>query len=59
MVRKKRWLTALGVLLVPIWPGVAAAAQLRLTWTDNSYNEAGFQIERRIGTTGPLVVLFK
>jgi hypothetical protein len=27
--------------------------QLRMAWTDNASNEAGFQIERRVGTTGP------
>jgi hypothetical protein len=54
MVIKKRWLTGLLLLLVPAWPGAAPAAQLRLTWTDNSYDEAGFQIERRMGTTGTL-----
>jgi len=54
MVLKKRWLTGLLLLLVPAWPGAAPAAQLHLTWTDNSYNEAGFQIERRMGTTGTL-----
>jgi hypothetical protein len=33
-----------------IWPGAAPAAQLRVTWTDNSSNEAGFLIERRVET---------
>jgi hypothetical protein len=28
------------------------AAQLTLTWSDNSSNENGFKIERRVGTTG-------
>jgi hypothetical protein len=41
-----RMMSAL-LLLVLIWPGAACAAQLRLTWADNSYNEAGFLIERR------------
>jgi hypothetical protein len=30
----------------------AIAAQLTLTWSDNSSNENGFNIERRVGTTG-------
>lgn len=39
----------LGLLIAsPIW-----AATLTLTWDDNSDNEEGFKIERRLGTTGP------
>jgi hypothetical protein len=38
------------LLLVLISPEVAPAAQLRLTWADNSHNEAGFLIERRTET---------
>ena len=30
----------------------AIAADLTLTWTDNSTNEEGFNVERRVGTTG-------
>src|SRR5687768_5641190 len=30
----------------------ASAARLTLTWSDNSTNEAGFYIERRVGTSG-------
>ncbi|HYY24402.1 MAG TPA: hypothetical protein VE689_02845, partial [Candidatus Udaeobacter sp.] len=30
----------------------ASSAQLTLTWLDNSNDEAGFNIERRIGTSG-------
>ena len=30
----------------------AIAAQLTLSWSDNSSNENGFNIERRVGTTG-------
>ena len=32
--------------------GSANAAQLTLTWVDNSDNESGFSIDRRIGATG-------
>ena len=46
MIRKVRW-AGLLLLLVPIWPKATIAAQLYVTWTDNSYNEAGFQIERK------------
>src|SRR5437867_2427314 len=33
----------------------AGAAQLQLTWTNNSTNEDGFKIERSTGTTGTFV----
>ena len=39
------------VLAAMIWP-VESAAQLTLTWTDNSTNEDGFAIERETGPTG-------
>jgi len=39
-------LLVLLVVLLP-WHGEAKAAQLRLTWRDNSSNEDGFIIERR------------
>ena len=44
-------------LTIPIAPsGLVAAAlsatQVRLTWTDNSYNEDGFKIERKTGAAG-------
>ena len=33
-------------------PAVVTAAQVTLSWSDNSTNEEGFRIERRTGTTG-------
>ena len=33
-------------------PAAITAAQLTLSWSDNSTNEEGFRIERRTGTTG-------
>src|SRR5207249_2824570 len=36
-------------------PVEAVAAQLQVTWTNNSTNEDGFKIERSIGTTGTFV----
>jgi hypothetical protein len=33
-------------------PAAITAAQLTLSWSDNSTNEDGFRIERRMGTTG-------
>ena len=41
------------VLLTALsWQSQASAGQLQLTWTDNSNNEDGFKIERKLGTTG-------
>jgi hypothetical protein len=34
------------------WQSQANAGQLQLAWTDNSNNEDGFKIERKLGTTG-------
>ena len=35
-----------------IWQSQASAGQLQLAWTDNSNNEDGFKIDRKLGTTG-------
>ena len=50
---------SLRAILIPLllfaamaWHVEANAAQLSLTWTDNSTNEDGFKIERKTGTTG-------
>ena len=43
------WILALGVVGIH---RAAIAAQLTLTWSDNSSNESGFNIERRVGITG-------
>ena len=40
------------VLTVLTWHADAMAAMLTLTWTDNSTDELGFAIDRRLGTTG-------
>ena len=40
------------VLIALSWQSQASAGQLQLTWTDNSNNENGFKIERKLGTTG-------
>jgi hypothetical protein len=49
-----KWLsgTFLFVLFVPCGLSHASAGQLLLTWTDNSNNENGFKIDRKLGTTG-------
>ena len=55
MLRKLKIQTLLIPLLLlaaMIWPGEAKAAQVTLTWADNSTNEDSFKIERKIGTTG-------
>jgi Divergent InlB B-repeat domain len=40
------------LLTVLSFPAAVTAAQLTLSWSDNSTNEDGFRIERRTGTTG-------
>lgn len=44
------WMMRVLLLLILTWPGLTSAAQLRLTWEDNTSNEAGFLIERRTET---------
>jgi hypothetical protein len=39
------------------WSDHATAATAELTWADNSSNESGFRIERKIGTTGTFAAL--
>jgi len=39
--------------------GLSSAAQITLRWNDNSTNEDGFRIERRIGTSGTYQELVK
>ena len=34
------------------WQSAAVAAQLQLSWVDNSSDETGFNVERKTGTTG-------
>ncbi|HTN72491.1 MAG TPA: fibronectin type III domain-containing protein, partial [Methylomirabilota bacterium] len=41
------------LLAMLTWQGEISAAQLRVTWLDNSTNEDGFKIERGPATTGP------
>ena len=50
-------------LSIPIAPSNAVATALsatsaRLTWTDNSYNEDGFRVERKTGAGGAWAVVF-
>jgi hypothetical protein len=40
------------LLIALSWQSQAGAGQLQLAWTDNSNNESGFKIERKLGTTG-------
>ena len=50
---KKVILFFLLLVLAPLVTyGVSMAAQLRLTWADNSTNEDGFKIDRKTGTNG-------
>jgi uncharacterized repeat protein (TIGR02543 family) len=43
--------------LLVAWQGVVFAAQLTLTWTDNSGNDLGTFIERSTGTAGTYAVI--
>src|SRR5262245_2517839 len=43
------------LLIACIWCSEAHAAQLHLSWIDNSNNEDGFEIERNIGENGTFV----
>jgi len=53
-----RWLHSLGMLLcLSLLGSTAFAAQLQLNWADNSTNEDGFIVERKIGQTGTYVLL--
>jgi len=40
------------LLAAMVWPAESFAAQLTMTWIDNSNNEDGFQIERKQGQAG-------
>lgn len=48
-------LVALVVLGVVVGPAVATAAQLNLTWVDNSAGQAAFIIQRSTGNTGTFI----
>jgi Divergent InlB B-repeat domain len=43
------------LLIASSWSSPLHAAQLQLSWVDNSTNEDGFSIERSLGTTGTFV----
>src|SRR5262249_1389280 len=43
------------LLIACLWCSEAHAAQLHLSWIDNSNNEDGFEIERKIGENGTFV----
>ena len=45
MLRKNAFLLALLLLATPAW-----ALEIKLSWTDNSTNEDGFAVERRLDT---------
>jgi List-Bact-rpt repeat protein len=60
-LRPLSFLKLLGVCLIIVAglsrPLDALAAQLTLSWTDNSTNEDGFSIERKTGTTGTYAIV--
>ncbi|HXG51579.1 MAG TPA: FG-GAP-like repeat-containing protein [candidate division Zixibacteria bacterium] len=45
------------MLLVLFWIQPGVAAEVRLTWRDNSNNETGFKIERRAGSVSGFTLL--
>ena len=49
--------SCLFILAALIWHEEIDAASLQLTWADNSQNEDGFDIERKVGTTGAFLAL--
>ena len=50
--------TCLFIMLAALsWHEEIDAASLQLTWADNSQNEDGFDIERKVGTTGAFLAL--
>jgi hypothetical protein len=48
---------ATSLCLASLFFGASHAAQLTVTWVDNSNNEDGFELERRTGTAGVFNVL--
>jgi len=53
LVRKRAFLFCLAIALTIFSQAELNAAQLQLSWTDNSTNEDGFKIERGPATAGP------
>jgi hypothetical protein len=45
------------ILTVLLWHATIDAASLQLSWSDNSQNEDGFDIERKAGTNGVFFLL--
>jgi hypothetical protein len=57
-IRSALWLQFPGILFFTLLLGsIAFAAQLQLNWADNSTNEDGFIVERKIGQTGTYLSL--
>jgi hypothetical protein len=50
--KNPRTLVMFVLIVVTGWLNYAGAADLQLSWTDNSNNESGFAIERKTGTSG-------
>lgn len=55
VLSQRDFLILLLLLAAIVWQGEATAAELHLTWVDNSGNEYGFKIERRAGLVGTFV----
>ena len=50
--RQLFWLVLIILGTLAVFAGESLAAQLKLSWTDNSNNENGFKIDRKTGTSG-------
>ena len=46
------WFLLLALSALSVSASESFAAQLQLSWTDNSTNETGFKIDRKTGTSG-------
>ncbi len=50
--RQLFWFVLIILGTLAVFAGESRAAQLQLSWTDNSNNETGFKIDRKTGTSG-------
>ena len=57
LIRFQALLFSCLILAVLVWHQNTHAASLQLTWADNSQDENGFDIERKVSTTGEFLAL--
>lgn len=51
-LKYRGWFVLIAFATVLFFSGAGFAAQLQLSWADNSTNETGFKIDRKTGTSG-------